>query len=649
MLPFRRFLLSSATLFGANALLANESQGFAIDATVSTGLGSLSVKDSTTSSNNRSNISLYDSTSPLVNSSTSPKLCVQADGSLSWSPHNFQINSQAFDNAAWAPTRAVVDADATTAPDGTTTADRLKDNSAGGTGTVFIGETCTFSSAGTKTFSVRAKADGLSWLFIQGVNFTSPATGGIYYNIGAGVGAVGTADAGYTGAIEDLGDGWWLCKLTFDLTTDLVGAFRLYPADGDLDNNVDLDGTSSIFVWGAQANNGDTPVTYLPTTSAAVFGVPLDYDLTNSLWSILSEPAATNLCLQSNDFTTTWTNTNTDEPTTNNTAPNGTATADEIAATATADQAFAIYQGFTGLTANNQAVCSVFAKLGTNATMIQLAWDADGTGADGCFCNFNLSTGVKGTVTALAAGTATAAYIEEYGDYYRCTIVGKIATGTVGRFTISIVDEITATVFQAANLADNDSVILWGAQVEAAASNGSVVPSSMIPTRATTVTRATDAIAIATTAFPFSVSGGSLIAVVRKYVTANTTFATLADVDGHNLISLFQLASNSWRLRANYEQVQQVNIITTITDTDDYHGIGGAFASDDFELAIDGVSIGTNVTDTTYPDITTTPSLHVASGRHGAGSTSSGAARLTSLVYVPRRMSATELVARTVA
>jgi len=200
-----------------------------------------------------------------------------------------------------------------------------------------------------------------------------------------------------------------------------------------------------------------------------LYGVYVDTVLSGEVCPIQdgSQAERTNLALYSQDFTNAaWTETNTDQPS-QVIAPDGTATADEIAATSTADQAFAIYQGFTGLTAAQATTVSCHLKPGVNATLAQLAWDSDGSGADGLFCNFNLSTGVAGTVTALAAGTATSAAIKEVDkDYYRCSIVGSIAVGTVGRLTLSISDNIAGAVFEAADLTDNDSIYAWGAQAE---------------------------------------------------------------------------------------------------------------------------------------------------------------------------------------
>lgn len=231
-----------------------------------------------------------------------------------------------------------------------------------------------------------------------------------------------------------------------------------------------------------------------------------DPDDSNAQLGLLMEEARTNLCLQSSNFTTTWVNIDTDEPTTNNTDIFGTTTADEIAATSTADQQFAIHQSFTGLSAGANTAVAVHIKTGTNASFVQLAWDSDGGGTDGCFCNFQLTgAGTKGTVTAMTAGTATRADIKlTVEGFYRCSVVGKIASGTVGRFTINIVDRIDAVKFEAADLADNDSLIACAADVQV-----SERITSHIPTTTASVTRALEAVTIDVTSV--YVAGGGTI------------------------------------------------------------------------------------------------------------------------------------------
>lgn len=402
--------------------------------------------------------------------------------------------------------------------------------------------------------------------------------------------------------------------------------------------------TTGTFTYAAtlttiQLNRGSVATTYMATVGSAKFAVPMDYD---SGWAALVEPAATNLCLQSQDFTTTWTNTNTDEPTTNNTAPDGLATADEIAATLAANQAFAIYQGFTGLTAGNTATCSVFLKAGTNATLAQLAWDANGAGADGCFCNFNLSTGAKGTVTALAAGTATSSVITSVGNgWYRCSITGKIAVGTVGRFTISIVDLITEAVFGAANLADNDSIIAWQGQVEATASSASTIATSPIQTFAAAVTRAADNVNVATTAFPL----GSTYSMMADFSSASVA-------DGRYIMTLSDGTVGDFSgLRSNSSQGQlgvvdgsstQASISAGTLTNNVRCKIAGRVTANNFAVSTDASAVATDVSGTM-------PTVNILNLGQADTSGQLGVKKLHRLVIVPRGWTDAELQTRTAA
>jgi hypothetical protein len=385
-----------------------------------------------------------------------------------------------------------------------------------------------------------------------------------------------------------------------------------------------------------QINRGSSVLAYLPTTAAERYAVPQEYDSSTGRWYGLAEPASTNLCLRSQDFTTTWVNTNTDEPTTNNADPAGGTTADEIAATSTADQAFAIYQGFTGLTANNSTVCSVYLKAGIGATLAQLAWDSNGSGADGCFCNFNLSTGAKGTVTALAAGTATSSTITSFGNgWYRCDIVGRIAVGTVGRFTISIVDDIAATVFQAADLTDNDSIIAWQAQVQAAAGNASVVVTSPIPTFGVTVVRAADNVNVSTSKFPFANPCTAYISFLTKEPgrTNQWVWELLADssnragVSGNSSAELLGLAVIGGSTVAS--------LITTTLVANTIHQAALVIAINDYSASADG---GAPVTGTSAG---VPAAVTLTLGRRVAAQLLMG--RIYKFVYVPRRVSDADL------
>jgi hypothetical protein len=179
---------------------------------------------------------------------------------------NLITYSEDFTDASWTLGRAVVALDAV-GPDGVAnSAATLTDNSATGSNTSYIDETFTVSTSTAYTFSIFAKADQLSDVHLRAIGFTTPAEGGVYFDLSAG--AVGTEDTGYTGNIQNFGNGWYRCSLTFTTdAADTSGTVRVFIADGE-SLVVDLDGTSSILIYGAQFEAGSTPSSYMPTEGA---------------------------------------------------------------------------------------------------------------------------------------------------------------------------------------------------------------------------------------------------------------------------------------------------------------------------------------------------------------------------------------------
>jgi hypothetical protein len=170
----------------------------------------------------------------------------------------------------WSPTNATLTANATTAPDGNTTADKLNDNSSGGTGSVRITQSITVS-AGTKyTASVFLKADQLAFAQLNADSYDGGAGGYQYFGL-SGDGTLGTAISLDDSSITKYPDGWYRCSITWTQgAADTSFNFRIWVADSISNITVDRDGTSSIFVWGAQVEEGPIATSYIPTTTASV-------------------------------------------------------------------------------------------------------------------------------------------------------------------------------------------------------------------------------------------------------------------------------------------------------------------------------------------------------------------------------------------
>jgi len=180
---------------------------------------------------------------------------------------NLLTYSEQFDNAAWLKTNASVTANSTTAPDGKLTADKLLDSSAGGTAQTRLRNAVTVSS-GSSTFSIYAKKDQLDYINLFSANFDAGGNGNTWFNLSTGV--VGTTSANHTAKIEQVANGWYRCSITFSTTTDLAGNFYIQPASADGVSTIELDGTSSIFIWGAQVELGGHSLSYIKTEASTV-------------------------------------------------------------------------------------------------------------------------------------------------------------------------------------------------------------------------------------------------------------------------------------------------------------------------------------------------------------------------------------------
>lgn len=177
---------------------------------------------------------------------------------------NIATYSDNFSSSVYTATGAAVTVDATASPSNATDADFLKEDSANSTHFLSKIAPSTVTSGTSYTFSVFAKANGRSWLRL---NLSAGANLRAYFDLANGV--VGSKDAGVTSTITPAGNGFYRCTLTATTaSTSAVLQFHLASADGTV--VYQGDGTSGIYLWGAQLELGAFATSYIPTTSAAL-------------------------------------------------------------------------------------------------------------------------------------------------------------------------------------------------------------------------------------------------------------------------------------------------------------------------------------------------------------------------------------------
>jgi len=181
---------------------------------------------------------------------------------------NLLLRSQEFDNAAWTKTNSTVTANATTAPDGTTTAEKvIADNT---NNLHQVDQSVTLAASTTYTFSAHVKKSEYDFAAVitgsSGGAVLSQREAVINLTTGA---LVSETVAGMT-RITALANGWYRVAVTTAQTSG-IGApgFRIAPLSTSSYTSYTGDGTSGVFIWGAQLEAASFASSYIPTVAAA--------------------------------------------------------------------------------------------------------------------------------------------------------------------------------------------------------------------------------------------------------------------------------------------------------------------------------------------------------------------------------------------
>jgi hypothetical protein len=631
---------SYALTSGATRLLGGEVEGFAIDATVEG--GSVTVRDTGTPANDLSNVGLNSFTSPLVQASASPKSVRWNDGTLRWAPHNYALQSQTLSAAPWSIVGASitsVTADATVAPDGTTTAELFTENNTAAT----AHHTYDLAVAGTQanrvyTVSTYFKA-GTRDKTVFKFGLTDHWVAAVFDLSNCTVGETATGATSGTiidvGAV-DAGGGWcrgWITgyvgSAPFDFTIGGAGA-----ASGNSFTTIGdptYDGASLTWsVWGAQISEGNVLLDYVPTTSTALGGIPQGYDGTR--FGILVEPAATNLQIQSQTFDNAAYGKSRVSVTADAVAaPDGTTSAETLTEDSTATNTHQIWDQVT-LAGGTVATWSVYAKAGTRSYFalayggqtghwVGQIYDLSGDGALGeSTVGGTSGTLVDSTITALANG------------WYRLTLTASI-TNANPWIGLSAAPALTGNTFNAAgNITwsgnGTGTVHIWGMQAE----TGNIA-TSYIPTVAATATRAIDNITFATSATPFQQNPGTMYAdfSVKELDPAAYIITSFTDagVDS-NIVQFYVDAQPNFYIESGNSFQGGADMGTAAVDTRMQSSM--SWDTNDVDATLDG---GATVTDATYTAPTGIDQLRLGSN---VGPTLSLNGYIYRFVYVPRHV-----------
>lgn len=211
---------------------------------------------------------------------------------------NLVTYSEAFNQ--WGANRLSVTANSIQSPNDTITADKLVEDSTANNTHRISSASISFSSGSTYTHSVYVKAGERKAIAVE---FHFQNSGSIWGNAPRARFDVSTGKIGdyndCTPSITYAGDDWWRCSITATATSSGTNqpGYKLCTDTNAGDEVYDGDGSSGLYLWGAQVEKDSVATDYIKSTSSTATNTRIESK------GLLLEKQKTNLCYYSEDFT----------------------------------------------------------------------------------------------------------------------------------------------------------------------------------------------------------------------------------------------------------------------------------------------------------------------------------------------------------
>lgn len=524
------------------------------------------------------------------------------------SPYNLVQRSEMFSNNIWSQLNTTIGIDATLAPNGTLTADKIVADTTNGVHNV--NQLLVFEASRTYTASLYAKKGEYSGLRI---NVISSGNTFISVNLNTGVIQSFGGSVYLSSSITSVGNDWYRVTMTF--TPPVVSTSLNLIIENPVGTAIFAgDGTSGIFIWGAQLVEGTSALDYFPTTDRQ--NVPrIDFrnadGTLSSCGRLLLEPQRTNLITYSEQFdNAAWIKTNLTVTANSNISPDGTQNADTIASNSAAEARLLQSKSATSSTVYSG---TVFVKKDNNDSRFpEFYLRTESTAYNEIYVQLNTKTGAS--VIRSQTGTASKS-VDSYGDYWR---VNLTLTNTVDTSIILGIRPAATNIIGTYN-PQIGSIITYGAQIEAGA-----YATSYIPTTTAAVTRLADTASKTGVSSLIGQTEGTLYAEINiSTKTAGSNGNQVIDVSANADTKIFirrQDGSSLFQVRlrvggVNVVDRQLINIPAGVAK------IAFGYKSGDNNIYVNGVSVltGAGLTNT----FTIVNLLNILDLGHLSGSTNS--------------------------
>ena len=437
--------------------------------------------------------------------------------------------------------------------------------------------------------NISVKEVGQNWSFTSGATLT---------DIGAKITHTPTAGSIAQLSVLTIGKQY---KLTYEITESISGGLKLNSAVnsamvttvGVHTKYFEAVGTTAV-VARTDASNNDVTITNISvieitgdTNLPRINYEGFSYDGSGNVvpdsgcGSWLWEPQSTNLITQSELFSGGfWGNYNSTITDNQTTAPDGLLTASKFSGTSDVT-AHTLYLNAYPVVSGNDYTYSVFAKKNEN-NFIQIN---TGQGFGNLYANFDLDNGVVGSFNTLDAN------IKPYlNGWFKCSVKANSSTAT-GQSTFSLIQSLTDVRNPSFN-ALNNSVYIWGAQLEEQS-----YATSYIPTSGSTVTRNQDVCTNGGSLASINSTEGVLYAEIAALANDGTNKAISINNGGLSDYLFFRYRTNNQFqiiFRANNNNV--VNEVHTLSNNLDFNKIAFSYKLNEFKLFINGLQIGSTIT-----------------------------------------------------